>query len=89
MSFSFTVEIPSDVDFDRALEVARARAKENGVTFAGDTAKGTVNAKGVAGSYTIKDRAMSITIDKKPFFVSENMIINGVNDVIKNIDQHL
>ena len=89
MAFSFTVDLPAEVDLDKALATATKEAKKNGVDFSGDTSKGKVSAKGFAGSYVITDHKMTINIDKKPFFVSENMIIDGVSDVIKNIDQYI
>ena len=89
MAFSFAVEIPADIDLDKALAVATKEARQNGVTFSGDTSNGSVSGKGMSGSYAIDDRTMTITIDKKPFFISENMIIDTVSNVVKDIDQYL
>jgi hypothetical protein len=89
MSFSFTVDIPADTDLEKALVVATREAEKKGIIFSGDTTEGSVSGMGVSGSYTISEYVMTITIDKKPFFVSENMIIDGATNVVGNLDLYI
>ncbi len=72
MGRTFTVEIEGDP----AVLIARAEAlaKANGIRFSGDGDAGVFSGMGAAGSYQRRGQDLTITVDKKPIFVSWGMI---------------
>ena len=55
--------------------VARAAGiKKHGVDFKGDTTSGSFSGKGVKGTYSIQDRAVTVTITDKPAHIPWGLV---------------
>ena len=61
---------------DPVAMVKRAKqiAAQNHVQFEGNEHTGTFSGDGVAGGYTVNGQIVTITIDRKPFYVTVAMI---------------
>ncbi|GAB3702795.1 hypothetical protein GCM10027592_32560 [Spirosoma flavus] len=83
---TFTIDFPGTADQFTAK--AGTAIKEKGGTFAGDASKGNFHLKtpagAVEGTYEVQGNVagsptpISVTINKKPFFVSAHMIEEAI-----------
>jgi hypothetical protein len=53
---------------------AKQIAAQNHVQFDGDEHSGTFSGDGVAGTYKVENHTVTITINRKPFYVTMGMI---------------
>ncbi len=66
---SRTFEISVRGDLADKLEIARRKAREQGVILQGDTRSGGFSGS-ISGTYSISGGIATVTITKKPIFVS-------------------
>jgi len=82
MAFSFEVKVKN---VSQAIAKAKAAVESNGANFEGDNQKGEFWGKKMgmelSGSYVVGIDAIKITIDKKPFWASEEMIKREVEKI--------
>jgi len=75
MAFSFNVKLK---DVEKAIAKAKSEIEANGGNFSGDSSSGKFFARKmgmeVKGNYSINGGAAKITIENKPFFVSDDII---------------
>ena len=55
---------------------AKQTAVQNHVQFDGDEHSGNFSGDGVAGTYTVQGHTVTVTINRKPFYVTMAMIQN-------------
>ena len=70
---TFQLEI-DDPDADSWIERAKKAADENNAVFTGDSRTGSFQGRGIAGTYTLKDDLLCITITRKPILVPWEMV---------------
>jgi hypothetical protein len=68
----FLIQMP--VNISASVQEAKNLVKRNGGSFTGDTRTGTFSVMGVTGMYHQVVGAIRISITKRPWFVSENLI---------------
>jgi len=70
MSFSFSLTKPADLT--ATLEMVKREVAGNGGQFSGDEKSGAIKSPpGVAGTYSVNEHDVTITITKKPFIATE------------------
>ncbi len=80
MAQTFTFDIAPGKSVDEILAKAREAGRGKGIALVGDATKGTF--QGAAqGSYSVQDRRLTVTVEKKPVFVPWMMIENALRDV--------
>ena len=80
MAQTYTIDIAPAKTVDDILANARQAGRRNGIAHDGDATKGTF--QGAAqGSYSVQDRRLTVTVEKKPVFVPWMMIENALRDV--------
>ena len=72
MSATFTIDFQGEAR--QLVERAKQAARQNHVEFNGDENSGNFSGDGVAGTYTVKDHTITVTISRKPFYVTMAMI---------------
>jgi hypothetical protein len=72
MATSFTISFKGDAV--ELVKRAKQVAAQNHVQFDGDEHSGNFSGDGVAGTYAVQDHTVSITINRKPFYVTMAMI---------------
>jgi hypothetical protein len=70
--FSFTIRKPKDVE--SALSTLQAAIQKSGGSISGDSNRGRIKSSGVEGIYEVGADAIKITVEKKPFIVSRELI---------------
>jgi hypothetical protein len=81
MAFLYIKKLSGDVK--PLIETARKIASIAGAKMKGDEKKGTFSAKtvvgGIDGVYEVNAKVLTITVNKKPFLVSEAKIVTGLD----------
>lgn len=67
MAKFFEVELKENLE--ELIARTKNTAKEEGLTFDGDTNGGTIKGRGFEGVYKITDGKVAVTINKKPMLV--------------------
>lgn len=67
MPATFRIEVSGDLE--SKLEIAKGKARAQGVAFHGDTRSGSFSGS-ISGTYSISGGVATVTITKKPFIVS-------------------
>lgn len=82
MAHTFTVTLPASANLGTELAKVKKAVTEAGGTFEFDstTGRGSFSVKGVAGSLVVNGKAVTVTIDKKPFIVSNGYIEKSIRD---------
>jgi hypothetical protein len=69
---SFTISFQGDPG--QLVNRAKQAAAQHHVQFDGDEHSGNFSGDGVAGTYKIEDHTVTVTINRKPFYVTMGMI---------------
>lgn len=72
MAEKFT--IPFEGDPVTLVERAKQSAAQNHVQFDGDERSGNFSGDGVAGTYTVQNHTVTVTVNRKPFYITMAMI---------------
>jgi hypothetical protein len=72
MAATFTLSVEGDPV--QLVKRAKQLAAQNHVQFDGDEQSGNFSGDGVAGIYKIEDHTITVTINRKPFYVTMAMI---------------
>jgi len=70
--FSFTIKKPKDVE--KALSDLQVAIQKAGGSISGDSNRGRIKSSGVEGMYEVGEDSIKITIEKKPFIASKELI---------------
>jgi len=71
-SKTFTFELPYSAA--SCIALAKEQAEQHRIQFNGDERAGACSGHGFSGQYTIVDRTITVTIDKKPMFIPWSLI---------------
>ena len=66
-------------DIQAAVEYAQTEARKNNLRFSGNVSQGNGSGHGFTASYTVRPGYIELTVDKKPFWASSNMVQDAVN----------
>ena len=66
--------IPFEGDPIQLVGRAKQIAAQNHVQFDGDDQSGSFSGDGVAGTYSVQGQTVTITINRKPFFITMRVI---------------
>ena len=81
---SYQVDLPEDVTPEQGLELVRSKAGQVGIRIEGDALQGTF--AGMAeGRYSLEDRRLVLTIEKKPAIASWGMVRSGLVKVFGDV----
>ena len=82
MAHTFTVILPAGTNVSKELDKVRNGIAEAGGTFAFDstTGNGRFSVKGVVGFIVLSGNTVKVTIEKKPFIVSNGFIEKSIRD---------
>jgi hypothetical protein len=72
MPQAFTVSFQGDPV--QLVNQAKQIAAQNHVQFDGNEHSGTFSGDGVAGTYSVQGQMVTVTINRKPFFITMAMI---------------
>jgi hypothetical protein len=78
MAHTFSITIPDDMDLKDGIEQVRSGVLEAGGKYSFDGKNGSVEVKGVHGTFVVVGRVVTITITKKPFIVSNGFVENTI-----------
>ena len=73
-----TFSLPFQGDPVQLVNRAKQVAAQNHVQFDGDERYGTFSGDGVAGTYSVHGQTVTVTINRKPFFITMAVIQNHV-----------
>ncbi len=76
MAEKFT--IPFEGDAITLVERAKQSAAQNHVQFDGDERSGNFCGDGVAGTFTVQNHTVTVTVNRKPFYITMAMIKSHV-----------
>lgn len=77
---SKTIEVKLNRDPQEVVAKFKATAEKNGVHMAGDHQGGEFHGKGIEGRYAIVGDALTITLLKKPIFLSWSLMETKVRE---------
>jgi hypothetical protein len=72
MQMTFSISFEGDPA--QLVKRARETATQNHVQFDGDEHSGNFSGDGVAGTYAVSGQTVTLTINRKPFYVTMAMI---------------
>jgi hypothetical protein len=75
-----TFTIPFQGDPAGLVKRAKQIAAQNHVQFDGNEHSGNFSGDGVAGAYTVEGQNVTVTINRKPFYVTMAMIQSHVQE---------
>jgi hypothetical protein len=78
MSKNMKMTVELAVEAATLWEEAARLAKENGVDFEGDAAKGSGKYAGTIVNYTTSGKTLNISAEKVPFFITERMVRKAI-----------
>ena len=70
--FSFTIKKPEDIE--SALSALQTAIQKAGGSINGNSNRGRIKSSGVEGIYEVGEDSIKITVEKKPFIVSKELI---------------
>jgi len=73
-----TFSISFEGDPVQLVKRAKQIAAQNHVQFDGDEHSGNFSGDGVAGTYTVQEHTVTVTINRKPFYITMAMIQSHV-----------
>jgi hypothetical protein len=73
-----TFTIPFEGDPVTLVARAKQTAAQNHAQLDGDERSGTFSGDGVAGTYTVQNHTVTVTINRKPFYIATAMIKSHV-----------
>lgn len=74
MTHTFSVNIPKGMDLKAGVEQVRSGVLAAGGKYQFDGTNGSFEVKGVAGTFSVSGSVVTITINKKPFIVSNSYV---------------
>ena len=78
MAIKISIQKPNNLG--KALEKAKEEAANSGVLFSGNEQSGQGEGFGFMASYIVQDSNIVITVNKKPFFITESKLVKEVGN---------
>jgi len=86
MPFSFTVDRPKNLK--ATLEnVKKLIDKSPEVTLDGDEHRGNITSDGIKGTYVVRENAVEITVNEKPWHYADILIKNRIKKVFNECSE--